>query len=291
MIADFEYLAPGSLKEALDLLSQHKDDCKIICGGQSLLILLRQGLVMTEYLLDIKGLNELDYINFDPGRGLRIGATTTHRAIEKSALIAEKYKVLADMETKLATIQTRNWGTIGGNLAHGDAAGDPAPVLMALDAAVKVAGAGNERTIPLDEFYVDLFESALKEDELLLEIQVPEPPPRAATVYEKFNLLDSDQGIVAVAASVTLNGDSTCKEARIALGNAGSTAMRAKQAEQLLVGMKLDDDLFEQAGRTASENSDPVADIHASEEYRRHLVKVMTKKMLKRAWEQASTAA
>ena len=291
MIADFEYLAPGSLKEALDLLSQHKDDCKIICGGQSLLILLRQGLVVTEYLLDIKRLNELNYINFDPGQGLRIGATTTHRAIEKSALIAEKYKVLADMETKLATIQTRNWGTIGGNIAHGDAAGDPAPVLMALGAAVKVGSAGNERTVPLDEFYVDLFESVLKEDELLLEIQVPEPPPRAATVYEKFNLLDSDQGIVAVAASVTLNGDSTCKEARIALGNAGSTVMRAKQAEEMLVGMKLDDDLFEQVGQTASDNSDPVADIHASEEYRRLLVKVMTKKMLKRAWEQASTAA
>ncbi len=288
MIHDFNYLAPTTLKEALDLLSQYKDDCKVICGGQSLLIILRQRLLVTEYLLDIKRLNELNYVNFDPTEGLRIGAVTSHRAIEKSDLIKEKYRVLADMETKLATIQTRNWGTIGGNLAHGDAAGDPAPVLMTLGAGVKVGNAEKERIIPLDEFYVDLFDTALEEDELLLEVQVPAPPPRMGAVYEKFNLLASDQGIVAVAVSVTLNDDSTCKDARIALGNAASIAIRAKEAEQMLVGQKFDEDLFEKVGETAAENCDPVSDIHASEDYRRHLVKTLTNRMVKRAWDQAA---
>ena len=291
MIKDFHYLRPNTVGEALGLISQYKDDCKIICGGQSLLILMRQGLVATDYLVDIKRVQGLNYINFDTNEGLKMGAVTTHRAIEKSALVKDKFKVLADMENNLASIQVRNWGTIGGNLAHADAAGDPAPVLMTLGASVKVGSADDTRIIPLDQFYVGLFETALKEDEIVLEVQVPVPAFRSAAVYEKFNLLQSDQGIIAVAASMTLNGDSTCKEARIALGNAAPTTMRARKAEQTLVGGKLDDDLLEAAGVAASEEADPISDIHASEDYRRHLVKVLTMRMVKKAWEQAAISA
>ena len=171
MIHDFTYLQPGSVKEALGMLAEHKDDCKIICGGQSLLIVMRQGLVQTEYLVDIKRLNELNYIKYDDKGGLKIGATTTHRAIEKSDVIAKKYPILADMEEKLASIQVRNWGTIGGNLAHADAAGDPAPVLTALNASVKVASANGERAIPLEEFYTDLFETAMEPGEMIIETE------------------------------------------------------------------------------------------------------------------------
>ncbi len=287
MIRDFTYLRPANVAEALDLISKHEDEYKIIGGGQSLLILLRQGLVATEYLIDIKRLEELNYIKFDAKEGLRIGATTTHRTIEKSALIKEKYRVLADMETKLAHIQVRNWGTIGGNLAHGDAAGDPAPVLMALGASLKLGSAKGTRTIALDEFYTDLFETALAADEIVLEVQVPPPAAASAACYEKFNLLESDQGIVAVAAWVSLNGG-TCKEARIALGNAAPTAIRARKAEGLLTGQKLTDTLLEEVGKAASEEAEPVADIHASEEFRHHLVNVLTKRMVKKAWEQAA---
>ena len=130
MINDFTYLKPGTVKEALSMLSDHVDECKIVCGGQSLLIPMRQGLLVTEYLIDIKGLNELSYIKYDAKEGLKLGATTTHRLIEKSDVIKKYYPVLAVMEERLASVQTRNWGTIGGNLAHGDAAGDPAPVLI-----------------------------------------------------------------------------------------------------------------------------------------------------------------
>ena len=287
MIHDFMHLQPGSVKEALAMLAEHKDDCKVICGGQSLLIVMRQGLVQTEYLIDIKRLNELNYIKYDDKGGLKIGATTTHRAIEKSDVIAKKYPVLVDMEHKLASIQVRNWGTIGGNLAHADAAGDPAPVLTALKATVKVGNAKGERTIPLEEFYTDLFETAMEPGELVLEVQVPAPAPKTATAYQKFNLLESDQGIVAVAVSITLDAGDTCKEARIVLGNAAPTSIRAKKAEAVLVGKKLTDALFEKAGEAASQECEPVGDIHASEEYRRHLIGVLTRRMAKTAFEQA----
>jgi len=133
MIRDFEYLAPKTLEEALTLLSQYNEESKVIAGGQSLLILMRQGLVTPKYLIDIKGISALDYITLDKNEGLRIGALTPHRAIEKSAVIGNGFAVLSEMELKLASVQTRNWGTIGGNLCHADPAGDPAPVLIALN--------------------------------------------------------------------------------------------------------------------------------------------------------------
>ncbi|MGO9118601.1 MAG: FAD binding domain-containing protein [Desulfomonilaceae bacterium] len=291
MIKDFKYFRPGSAREAFDLLAEHKEDCKIICGGQSLLILLRQGLVAPDNLIDIKWLNELNYIKFDAKEGLKIGATTTHRTIEKSDQIKEKYRAITEMESHLAHIQVRNWGTIGGNLAHADPAGDPAPVLMALSASIKVGSAKGERTISLDDFYTDLFETAMEEGEMVLEVQVPTPSAKTGAAYKKFNLLESDQGIVSVAACVTLNGNSTCKEARICLGNAAPTVIRAKGAEAKLVGQKLGNDLLEQVGLAAAEESDPVADIHASEDFRRHLVSVLTTRMVKEAWERAAKKA
>jgi carbon-monoxide dehydrogenase medium subunit len=287
MIQDFTYLKPGNVKEALAMLADH-DDCKIVCGGQSLLIPLRQGLLVVENLIDIKGLDELSYIKYDAKEGLKLGATTTHRMIEKSDVIKKHYPVLAEMEERLASTQTRNWGTIGGNLAHGDAAGDPAPVLTTLGAQVKVASAKGERVIPLETFYTDIFETAMEHGEMIIEIQVPPMPAKTGAAYTKFNLLQNDMGVVGVAAAMTADASGTCKDARIVLGNAGVTPIRAKNAEKVLVGKKITDALFAEAGEAAAAEADPVSDIHASEEFRRHLVKVLTKRMAKKAWEQAS---
>jgi carbon-monoxide dehydrogenase medium subunit len=240
-----------------------------------------------EYLLDIKHIKELDYIQFDKKEGLKIGATTIHRSVEKSDVVKKNYPVLVAMENKLASIQVRNWGTIGGNLAHADPAGDPAPVLIALKANIKVGSTKGDRTMPLEDFFVDYFETALNHGELLLEVQVPLPEPKTGAAYQKFNLLESDMGIIGAAAAVTLNGGGTCKEARIVLGNAGPTPKRVKRAEEFLVGKAYDEALFAEAGKIASEDCEPVADIHASEEHRRHLLGVLTKRMLKQAWEQA----
>jgi carbon-monoxide dehydrogenase medium subunit len=292
MIRDFVYLKASSVKEALDLLEKHKDDYKIICGGQSLLILMRQSLVAPENLIDIKSLKELSYIKFSSKGGLRIGATTTHREIEKSSVIKKHFPVLVDMEENLASIQTRNWGSIGGNLAHADPAGDPGPLLMALDARVSIANKKRIRTLLLEEFFIDFFETALEEGELLLEVQVPPVLPRTATAYEKFNIIKNDQPIVSVAASITLDEDGLiCKDTRLVLGGAAPVPLRARVAEAVLKGKKITEGLLEQVGNKASEEADPVADIHASEEYRRHLLKALTKRMVKRAWEDARTLA
>jgi carbon-monoxide dehydrogenase medium subunit len=288
MIRDFIYIKANTLEEALDSIDRHKEDYKIICGGQSLLILMRQGLVAPEYLIDIKSVKELDYIRFDEKDGLRIGATTTHRAIESSLLVKEKYHALIDMEKNLASLQTRNWGTIGGNLCHGDPAGDPGPLFMALSGSVKLASQQKTRILPLDDFFIDYFETALQDGELLCEVLLPPIPPRAAVAYEKFNIVKNDQGIVSVAAMIRVGGDGLlCKDARVVLGAAAPAPMRVKETEKLLIGKKLSKSLLEKAGERASEEADPVPDVHASEEYRRHLVMSLTKKMVKKAWEEA----
>jgi carbon-monoxide dehydrogenase medium subunit len=288
MINDFEHIAPTTLKEALTSLDKYGEDCKVICGGQSLLVLMRQGLVAPEYLVDIKGVTELDYIKPDSDGGVRIGATTTHREIEKSPLIQEKFSVLSQMEKRLASIQTRNWGTIGGNVCHGDPAGDPAPVLIVLGASVKLASSGGERTMAVEDFTLDFFETALEEGELLVEFQIPAPKPHTGTAYTKFNIIQSDLATVGVAVSVTLGSDKeTCQDARIGLGASGPIPLRAKQAEEKLKGKKLTEKLLQEAGEIASNEAEPLSDIVASEEYRRELIKIMVKRMGIEAWSKA----
>lgn len=289
MIKDFEYLAPDTLDEALRLLDEHRDDCKIIAGGQSLLVLMRQGLVAPAYLVDIKRLPELNYIRSDAA-GLRIGALTTHRTIEKSPLMTNGFGVLAEMERRLASIQTRNWGTIGGNVCHGEPAGDPTPVLMALKATLTIAGLKGRRNMPVEDFCLDYFETALQPGELLVEIQVPAAPPHTGTAYYKFNIIESDMATVGVAVSLTLDGGEVCEDTRIVLGACGPTPVRARRVEDALRGQKITTDLLKQAGRIASEEVDPITDTCASAEYRRELVKVLVPRVGKQALAPATLA-
>ena len=291
MIADFEYFAPKTVEKALSLVSQYKEEAKIIAGGQSMLIIMKQGLLTPEYLIDIKGIAALDYIKYDEGKGLRIGALTIHRAIEKSPVIQKHFGVLSETERNLATTQTRNWGTIGGNLCHGDPAGDPAPVLIALKAKLKLASLGRERTIEVEEFSKDYLEVALEPDEMLIEIQVPIPPPHTGAAYEKLMVMKGDMGIVGAAVSITLSpGNGVCKDARIALSNCASIPLRAKEAEQVLVGKTINDSLLTKAGQIASTEVDPPADVHGSAEYRREMVKIFVKRVTRIALERAKAA-
>src|SRR4030043_389815 len=168
---DFEYFATKTGGESLSLLSQYKEEAKIIAGGQSMLVIMRQGLLAPECVIDVKGITSLDYMTYDEKEGLRIGALTTHRAIEKSPIIQKHFKVFSEMERNLATIQTRNWGTIGGNLCHGDPAGDPAPVLIAVDAKLKLKSLSGEGIIAMGDFSKDILEVDLEPDEMLIDIQ------------------------------------------------------------------------------------------------------------------------
>jgi aerobic carbon-monoxide dehydrogenase medium subunit len=284
MLREFKYLNPKTLSEALKLLEKHKDDeYKIVCGGQSILIMMRQGLVVPDYVIDIKGITELSYIKGDAKKGLKIGALTTHRAIEKSAVIEKNYPVLSQMEERVASIQTRNWGTLGGNIAHGDPAGDPAPVLIALNATVTIASEGKERTVPVEKFFRDYFDTDLKHGEMLTEFQIPPVPAGTGTAYTKFNLIDTDMATTGAAVSLTVSADGNCKDARIALGAAAPTPMRARKAEASLVGKKVTEALLKDAGEMAAKEAEPISDIHASSDYRRELVRVLVRRMGKEA--------
>jgi carbon-monoxide dehydrogenase medium subunit len=291
MIRDFEYFSPKTLEEALTLLNEYGDECKVIAGGQSLLILMRQGLVAPEYLIDIKGISELNYIQSDAKEGLKIGALTTHRAIEKSPAMKNGFSVLAEMEHRLASIQTRNWGTIGGNLCHADPAGDPTSVLIALNATLSTASLKGKRNMAVEDFCLSYFETALEPDELLVEIQVPPAPPHTGAAYTKFNIIETDMAMVAVAVSISLDaGKDMCQDARIVLGACGSTQMRAKQAEEVLRGKKITDNLLKEAGQVASQEAEPITDVSASEEYRRELVKVLVARVGQEALARARQA-
>ena len=185
---DFEYLAATTLEEALDLLSQHKDDDhKIIAGGQSLNTAMKHRLLAPEYIIDIKGLSDLDFIKFDEKDGLKIGALTTHRSLEKSPVILEKYSVLSEMEENVASVETRNWGTVAGDLCNADPAVDPAPPLIVLDAKLTIASKDEARTVDAEEFAVDFYETAVQPGEMVTEIQIPVMPPNTGVYFTKYS--------------------------------------------------------------------------------------------------------
>jgi carbon-monoxide dehydrogenase medium subunit len=285
---DFEYFAPKTVEESLSFLSQYKEESKIIAGGQSMLVIMRQGLLAPEYVIDIKGITALDYMTSDEKEGLRIGALTTHRTIEKFPIIQKHFRVLSEMERDLATIQTRNWGTIGGNLCHGDPAGDPAPVFIALDAKLKLRSLSGERIIAMEEFSKDMLEVDLEPDEMLIEIQVPPPRLHTGIAHEKLMVMQGDAGIVGAAVSITLKPeDGVCEDARIVLSNSASVPLRVREAEKRLIGKVISSHLLAEVGEVASAEADPPSDLHASAEYRREMLKVFVKRASAKALERA----
>jgi len=280
IIFDFEYLVPKTVEEALKLLSQYDEgECKVIAGGQSLIILMKQRLLTPKYLINIKGLSDLDYIKLDDKQGLKIGALATHRSIEKSPVVQNGFSVLAEMEQNISSVETRNWGTIGGNVSHGDPGGDPAPVLITLNAKLKMTSLSGERTVSAEDFTLDYYETALRHDELLTEIQIPSLPPNTGVKFTKFSQIAGDYANASVGMLITLDQKEICKDVRIALGSVAVAPMRAKKAEEILKGKKINDELLAEAGQIASEESSPTSDAEVSEEYKRELVKVLVKRV------------
>jgi len=288
MMSKFNILRPESAEEACNLLTKFADRSKIIAGGQSLLILLKQRLISPEYLLYIKDLKELDYIKYDGTSGLRIGALATHRSIETSDLIKKEFPVLAEAEHDLASPQIRNWGTIGGNICHADPASDIVPPLIALDARVKVMNLSGVREVPLEGLFRDYYETILKPDEMVTEICIPTPQSHTSVAYSKFSLRRTDMAVVGVAASITLNPiDRVCRDLRVILGGVSSVPKRIFESEDMIRGKSFDESLIEEAALVASREVEPVADVYFSEKYKREIVKVMVKKEMNRAIQRA----
>ncbi len=282
---EFDYHSPRTLQEAVGLLQQHGDGAKIVAGGQSLIPAMRFRLALPEVLIDINTIDGLEYIREDDGH-LMIGALTREADLEESALVQQKYHLLADAARVIADPVVRNRATVGGNLAHADPANDHPAVMLAYNAELIALGPNGTRAIPIDDFFVDLFENALADNEILTEIRIPTPGPGSGGAYYKVERKVGDYAISATAVQLTINGN-TCTAARIGLTNVSAVPMRATGAEQALIGKQITDEVLEAAGQAAAAECDPSPDLRGSVAYKRDLTRVVIKRAIRQAVERA----
>ena len=277
--ARFDYVAPASVEEALQALSQYGDDAKIIAGGQSLLPVLRMRLNAPEWVIDLGKIDSLRGIR-DDGDAIVIGAMTTHHEVMNDDLVKEHALLIRKAATEVADAQVRHRGTFGGALAHADPAGDLGAPALALGAEFVIAGAGGTRTVAADDFFVDLFETAIGEDEILTEVRIPKHTGWGAH-YAKFVRVAHQWPIVAVAATVKADGSQqggTISEARVGLTNMGSTPLRARGVEEALAGATASEDGVRDAAGKAADGTNPPSDLNGSSDYRKHLATVLTRR-------------
>ncbi|HEX5089540.1 MAG TPA: xanthine dehydrogenase family protein subunit M [Nocardioides sp.] len=273
--AQFDYMAPTTIEEALNALSQHGDDAKVIAGGQSLLPVLRMRLNAPEMVIDLGKIQELRGIR-DDGDAIVIGAMTPHAVVGSDPLVGEHAALISKAVEHLADAQIRHRGTFGGALAHADPAGDLGAPVLALGAEFVIAGPGGVHTVSADDFFVDLFETAIGEDEILTEVRIPKHTGWGAH-YEKFVRVAHQWPIVAVAAAVRADGG-TIAEARVGLTNMGSTPLRARGVEEALAGQPATADAVRAAAERAAEGTNPPSDLNGDADYRRHLAGVLTRR-------------
>jgi len=283
----FEYFSPTTLDEALSLLSEHSFDAKILAGGQSLIPAMRYRLAMPGVLIDINKIDGMSYIREENGH-LAIGSMTREHAVDESALVHSKYPLLADTARVIADPLVRNLATIGGNIAHADPANDHPATMLAYNAEVVAVGPNGQRTIPIDEFFVDLFENSLADNEILTEIRIPTPGANAGGAYTKIERKVGDYAIAAVAVQLTVSGGSI-SNCRIGLTNVSPVPLRAVNAEAAINGASAsDEDAIRAAAEAAAAECSPTSDLRGGEEYKRDLVRVLTMRTLRKAIERAT---
>ena len=282
----FEYLRPKTIPEAVRMLEQHGAEAKILSGGQSLIPMMKLRLARPGFLIDINRIPGLSYVR-EEGGYLKIGGLTREAELEASPLVRTKYPILLDTAHVIADPQVRNMATVGGNLAHGDPANDHPATMMALGAQVVATGPKGERVISIENFFLSLFSTALQPEEILTEIRIPMPPARSGGAYFKLERKVGDFATAAVAAQLTLDEKGICQKVGIGLTNVGPTPVKARKAEEFLRGKKLDEANVKQAAQLAADESTPSPDLRGPVEYKKGLVKELTKRALSRAFERA----
>ncbi len=281
---EFDYHIPKTVDEAVGLLSAHPE-AKILAGGQSLIPAMRFRLANPAVLVDINAIDGLSYIK-QLTNHLAIGSMTRESALEESAIVQEKYQMLADAAHVIADPLVRNRATVGGNIAHADPANDHPAVMLAYNATVIAVGPAGRRQIDIDRFFVDIFTNAMNRDEVLTEIQIPNPPAGSGGAYLKIERKVGDYATSGVAVLITMN-NGICKNVRIALTNVSPVPMRALNAEKILNGKVVTEGLLEEAGAAAAAECDPNADLRGSIEYKRDLTRVLVKRTVRKAIERA----
>ncbi|OAT85254.1 carbon monoxide dehydrogenase [Desulfotomaculum copahuensis] len=281
-LPDFDYYAPASLPEACALLAQSGPRAKVLAGGTDVLPMMKKEKIAPEILVSIKKLHQLTGIRETPGNKVVIGARTTHNELVNSPVLQKKYLSVCVAAHRIGNNQIRNVGTIGGNIVNAVPSADLPPILIALGALIKLTGTGGERDLPLEEAFAGPGRSAISPDEILTAVIIPGSSLTGSTYFKFAHRRSGALAVVGVAAAVTMEGE-VCREARIALGAAAPTPMRAKKAEELLRGRVVTEELLEEAGRCAAAESKTRTSIRGSADYRRDMVRVFTKRALRKA--------
>ena len=281
----FEYHAPQTVPEAIALLQKYGDTAKLLAGGHSLIPMMKIRFAEPEHLVDLGKVAELRGIR-EQGKELRIGAMTTENDLIWSTLVQEKCPLLVEAARLIGDPQVRYKGTLGGDIAHGDPGNDHPAIMLALGAAFVLQGSDGERVVAADDFFLDLYDTALEPDEVLTEIRIPIPAAGTGWCYAKLKRKIGDFATAAAAVLLTMKGD-TVKDVSIALTNAGVTALKAREAEDSLRGNKLDDAAMAEAARLAMAICKPAEDLRGSVEYKIAMSGEMTQRALRTARERA----
>jgi carbon-monoxide dehydrogenase medium subunit len=273
----FEFYSPTTLSEAVEILSSNEES-KLLAGGQSLIPMMKLRIFSPEELISLSRVKELSPYIKQEGDVIKIGSSTTHDMLGQSDLLKKVAPVLSEAASEIADQQIRNRGTIGGNIAHGDPSTNLSAALLVLDAEIEVIGKKGKRVIPINDFFLDLFTTALEHDEIITEIRFKNPK---GTKQKFMKIAKSDTAfpMAFVAVSLITSGNKV-DQARVALGVAGPVPMRSVEAENFLKGKKLEEETNRKAAIIATENLDPPADVHASVEYRKQLLKVLLQRSL-----------
>lgn len=277
----FRYLRPTSVTEAVLLLAQHKEKARVIAGGQSLIPMLRSRLVRPAYIIGLEAIAELKRIEPWDG-GLRVGSIATHHEVLTSPVVKERAAILSEAEILVGSPAVRNLGTLGGNLCHNELGADPPPALLALEATAVIVSPQGERRLPLESFFKGFLETALGENEMLTYIDIPALPSGAVWSYMKCRQRAVDKAIVGVGVVLRIEGG-VCREARVALGGVAPVPFRAKRAEAVLMGRHPSERVIEEAAAEAVEEAQPMSDAHSSADYRRKMIGVFTRRVLRQA--------
>ena len=285
--ARFSYHKANSLPEAFALSEEHGEDAKYMSGGHSLLPMMKLRFATPKHIIDISKIEGLSYIKEEDDL-LKIGALTTQSEIEHSPLIREKYPIFTDAAKLIADPSVRNVGTIGGNIAHGDAANDQPSLMLAMEATLVIEGPEGRRTVPVTEFFHGFYMTALEPSEILVEVQVPAAKPNAGGAYYKMERKVGDYATSGAAVYLEMDGD-TCTKIGIGLTNVSAVPLKLERAEELLTGKAITPELIEQAGTIASEDCEPESDLRGSEAYKRSVTKTITMRMLNKALERAKS--
>jgi carbon-monoxide dehydrogenase medium subunit len=280
--AQFNYEAPNTIDEALTLLAANPDDAKILAGGHSLIPAMKLRLAQPAMLVDIGRIKDLSYIR-EEGDQIRIGAMTTHYQLESSTLLKRICPLLPECASHIGDVQVRNKGTIGGSVAHSDPAGDWPAAIIALEAEMVAVGKNGERTIKAGDFFVDLLTTALSASEILREIRILKPAGRFGHAYQKVRHPASGFAVVGVAVALQIAANGSCESASVGITGVASKAYRAATVERALQGQQLNDQTIEAAAAQATAGVDANSDLYASEDYRRHLAQVHTKRAIQAA--------